>query len=173
MNTTIIVLILSLLPMQIRADAIPLGDINVALEVTTQPKIEVEKPTGGWYKSIKLISNPENHSLYQAEVPVTIKLRRQESYRISVKNPLILVRHPDVVYSSAQQFSPAEISWGTDRANMRTLPTATPVTFTVRQATTSQTSTDYLLQISAQAPNGSDIAGKYHGQLTLLFETNS
>lgn len=113
MNTIKIALILLLLPLQVRADPIPLGDIDVTLDVTAQPRIEVEKPQGGWYGSIKLKNTPENHSIYQAEVPITVKLRRQESYRISVKKPLILARHSGVMYTSAQEFSPAEISWGT------------------------------------------------------------
>ncbi|AJJ63071.1 hypothetical protein [Yersinia aldovae] len=172
MNTIKIALILLLLPLQVRADPIPLGDIDVTLDVTAQPRIEVEKPQGGWYGSIKLKNTPENHSIYQAEVPITVKLRRQESYRISVKKPLILARHSGVMYTSAQEFSPAEISWGTDRTNMRQL-SAEPETFSVAKDTSSQISTDYLLRISAQAPSGLDITGKYHGQLTLLFETNS
>ncbi|WP_145484692.1 fimbrial protein [Yersinia aldovae] len=172
MNTIKIALILLLLPLQVRADPIPIGDIDVTLDVTAQPRIEVEKPQGGWYGSIKLKNTPENHSIYQAEVPITVKLRRQESYRISVKKPLILARHSGVMYTSAQEFSPAEISWGTDRANMRQL-SAEPETFSVAKGTSSQISTDYLLRISAQAPSGLDVTGKYYGQLTLLFETNS
>ncbi|HFO0290503.1 TPA: fimbrial protein, partial [Yersinia enterocolitica] len=39
--------------------------------------------------------------------------------------------------------------------------------------TSSQSRIDLLLNIYAQAPDGPDIAGQYHGQLTLLFETNS
>ncbi|ELI8099177.1 TPA: fimbrial protein [Yersinia enterocolitica] len=172
MNTIKIALILLILPLQARADDIPLGDINVALEVTAQPRIEVEKPQGGWYSSIKLTSDPDNYSLYQVEIPVTVKLRRQESYRVSVKQPLTLARHSGVMHTPVQEFSTAKISWGTDRANMRLL-SIDPETFNIAKSTSSQTSTDYLLHISAQAPNGSDIAGHYHGQLTLLFETNS
>lgn len=172
MNTLKIALILLILPWQVRADDIPLGDINVTLEVTAQPRIEVEKPQGGWYNSIKLTSDPDNYSLYQAEIPVTVKLRRQESYRVSVKQPLILARHSGLMYTPAQEFSPAKISWGTDHANMRSL-SHKPEIFSTGKNTSSQTSTDYLLHISALAPNGPDIAGQYHGRLTLLFETNS
>ncbi|HHA0036995.1 TPA: fimbrial protein [Yersinia enterocolitica] len=172
MNTLKIVLILLLLSWQVRADVIPLGDINVMLEVTAQPRIEVEKPLGGWYNSIKLTNSSENHALYQAEVPITVKLRRHESYCVSVKQPLILARHSGVMYTQVQKFSPAKISWGTDHANMRPLSNK-PETFSTGKNTANQTSTDYLLHISAHSPNGPDIAGKYHGQLTLLFETNS
>ncbi|HDM8438257.1 TPA: fimbrial protein [Yersinia enterocolitica] len=168
MNTLKIALILLLLPLQATADAIPLGDINVTLEVTAQPRIEVETP-----KSINLVNSPEHGSYsYSAEVPITVKLRRQESYRVSVKQPLILARHSGAIYSPAKEFSPADISWGINHANLRPL-SQTPETFTVAKGSSSQTTTDYLLQISAQAPSGQDIAGKYHGQLTLLFETNS
>ncbi|EPS8494609.1 fimbrial protein [Yersinia enterocolitica] len=167
MNTLKIALILLLLPLQARADAIPLGDINVTLEVTAQPRIEVETP-----KSINLVNSPEYGGAYSAEVPITVKLRRQESYRVSVKQPLILVRHSGAIYSPAKEFSPADISLGIDHANLRPL-SQTPETFTGAKGSSSQTTTDYLLQISAQAPSGQDIAGKYHGQLTLLFETNS
>ncbi|WP_392432663.1 fimbrial protein [Yersinia sp. HM-2024] len=172
MNTLKIALILLLLPLQARAGAIPLGEIDITLEVTAQPRIEIEKPQGDWYNSIKLTSDPDNPAFYQAEVPITVKLRRQESYRISVKQPLILARHSGAMYIPVQEFSAAEIRWGTDRANMRLL-SIDPETFNVAKSTSNQTSTDYLLQVTAQAPNGPDIAGKYHGQLTLLFETNS
>lgn len=172
MNTLKIALILFLLPLLAKADVIPLGDIDITLEVTAQPRIEVEKPQGGWYSSIKLRNNPENPSIYQAEIPVTIKLRRQESYRVSVKQPLILARHSGVMYTPTQKFSPAEISWGTDHANMRPL-SHKPEIFSISKNTSNQTSTDYLLQITALAPKGPDTVGKYHGQLTLLFETNS
>ncbi|HDM8289739.1 TPA: fimbrial protein [Yersinia enterocolitica] len=172
MNTLKIALILLLLPLQARADAIPLGDIDVTLEVTAQPRIEIEKPQGGWYHSITLTSTPENPSLYQAEVPITVKLRRLEGYRISVKKPLVLTRRSGVVYSPVKEFSPANISWGTDHASLKLL-SDNPQTFTVAKSTSSQSTTDYLLQISAQAPSGLDITGKYYGQLTLLFETNS
>ncbi|CQD38390.1 hypothetical protein [Yersinia mollaretii] len=154
---------------------IPLGNIEVKLEVTAQPKIEIEKPTGGWYNNIKLNNSPESPSLFQAEVPVTIKLRRQEGFSVSIQTPLILSRETGDIHSVPPIFSPAEIKWGKERANLRPL-SATPEIFTVDtvdNGNTSQTSTDYLLHISALAPSGRDIAGKYHGQLTLIFETNS
>mgnify|MGYP003607394613 CR=1 FL=1 len=46
MNTLKIALILFLLPLLAKADVIPLGDIDITLEVTAQPRIEVEKPQG-------------------------------------------------------------------------------------------------------------------------------
>ncbi|HDL7751091.1 TPA: fimbrial protein [Yersinia enterocolitica] len=168
MNTLKIALILLLLPLQARADAIPLGDINVTLEVTAQPRIEVETP-----KSINLVNSPEYEGAYSAEVPITVKLRRQESYRVSVKQPLILARHSGAIYSPAKEFSPAAIFLiAADNHSSERLSEA-PKTFNVAKTTSGQTSTSYRLQISAQAPEGPDIAGKYHGQLTLLFETNS
>ncbi|HDL6963781.1 TPA: fimbrial protein [Yersinia enterocolitica] len=168
MNTLKIALILLLLPWQVRADDIPLGDINVALEVTAQPRIEVETP-----RSISLISSPKNNGLYLASVPIAVTLRRQESFRVSVTQPLILTRDSGV----AQEFSPALIYFvyevGTGiRAAKREL-SETPETFNVAKTTSSQSRIELLLNIYAQAPNGPDIAGKYHGQLTLLFETNS
>lgn len=172
MNIIKIVALSLLLPSQARADSIPLGNIDVRLEVTAHPRIEVEKPQGGWYSSIKLESSPENHLLYQKELPVVVKLRRQEGFRISVKNPLILARHSTVLTGADQAFSPAQVRWGTDRANLRVL-SAIPETFNITQGRTRQTSTDYILHISALAPSGPNSAGKYHGQLTLIFETNS
>lgn len=151
---------------------IPLGDVEVKLEVTAQPKIEIEKPTGGWYNNIKLNNSPESPSLFQAEVPVTVKLRRQEGFSVSIKAPLILSRDTGTAHSVPPVFSPAEVKWGKERTNLRPLST-TPAIFTVDNGSTSQTSTDYLLHISALAPSGRDIAGEYHGQLTLIFETNS
>ena len=151
---------------------IPLGEIEVKLDVTTQPRIEVEKPTGGWYNSIKLINNPDNLSLFQAEVPVTVKLRRQNGFKLSVKEPLILGKETKAAYSAQHVFSPAKISWGKDRANLK-LISVTPETFIVNDDTAGLTSADYLLHISALAPTGQGTAGKYHGQLTLIFETNS
>ncbi|HDL7825374.1 TPA: fimbrial protein [Yersinia enterocolitica] len=170
MNTLKIALILLLLPLQARADAIPLGDINVTLEVTAQPRIEVETP-----KSINLVNSPKYWSYsYSAEVPITVKLRRQESYRVSVKQPLILARHhSSAINSPAKEFSPAAIFLiAADNRSSERLSEA-PKTFNVAKTTSGQTSTGHLLQIFAQAPEGPDIAGKYHGQLTLLFETNS
>ena len=172
MNIIKIITLFLLLPLQVRADSIPLGNIDVRLEVTAHHKIEVGNPHGGWYSSIKLESSPENHSLYQKELPVTVKLRRQEGFRISVKNPLILTRHSTARAGADQAFSPAQVRWGTDRANLRVLSTI-PEAFNVAQGKTRQTSTDYILHISALAPSGPNSAGKYHGQLTLIFETNS
>ncbi|HDL7646975.1 TPA: fimbrial protein [Yersinia enterocolitica] len=168
MNTLKIALILLLLPLQARADAIPLGDINVTLEVTAQPRLEVETR-----RSINLVNSP-GYGSYSAEVPITVKLRRQESYRVSVKQPLILVRHhSSAINSPAKEFSPAAIFLiAADNHSSERLSEA-PKTFNVAKTTSGQTSTSYRLQISAQAPEGPDIAGKYHGQLTLLFETNS
>ncbi|ENA3447607.1 fimbrial protein [Yersinia enterocolitica] len=164
MNTLKIALILLLLPWQVRSETEKLeGDIHIMLEVTAQPKIDVEIP-----HSINLIRSPKNNGLYSASVPIAVTLRRQESFRVSVTQPLILARHSGVT----QEFSPAEIHWGTGSANMYLL-SIDPKTFNIAKTTSSQTSTDYLLQITAQAPNGPDIAGQYHGQLTLLFETNS
>ncbi|CNH25239.1 hypothetical protein [Yersinia pekkanenii] len=185
MNIIKIVVLSLLLPLQVKADAIPLGGIEVKLDVITQPLIKVEKPGGGWYNRIQLKSNVENPSIYQTEVPITVKLHEQDGYRISVKNPLILTRHAIILRGVTQQghpmvsniqdhqeFSPAEIRWGSDHTNLRLL-SAIPETFYVDNSTSRQTSTHYLLQISAQAPRGKNTAGKYHGQLTLLFETNS
>ncbi|WP_145590862.1 fimbrial protein [Yersinia aleksiciae] len=154
---------------------IPLGSIDVKLEVTAQPRIEIKKPGGArndWYDNIKLNNSPENLSLFQVEVPVNITLRRQEGFRVSVKNPLILSRVTGAAHQVQPAFSPATVSWGRDHTNLKPL-SATPEIFTVEKGAVGQTSTDYLLHISALAPSGQDIAGKYHGQLTLIFETNS
>ncbi|WP_025379873.1 hypothetical protein [Yersinia hibernica] len=172
MNMIKIAAILLLFPWQAVSAGIPtpLGNIDVTLEVTAQPRIEVEKPQGGWYSSIKLNPRLDNHRVYQSEIPITVKLRRQEGFRISVKNPLVLIRQTND--SAALAFSPAEIRWGQDRATLRPLST-TPETFTVNSGKNNLMSTDYLLQISALAPSGPNISGKYSGQLTLIFETNS
>ncbi|EEQ03333.1 hypothetical protein yrohd0001_9800 [Yersinia rohdei ATCC 43380] len=69
-------------------------------------------------------------------------------------------------------FSPAQVYWGENRTNLRQL-SAIPEIFTVGKSATNLTSTDYILHISALAPSGRGSAGKYHGQLTLIFETNS
>ncbi|AVX40015.1 fimbrial protein [Yersinia massiliensis] len=151
---------------------IQLGEIEVKLDVTAQPRIEIEKPTGGWYHNIKLSHNPENIRLFQAEVPVRVKLRRQDGFKVSIKAPLILRQETKLAHSSQHLFSPAKISWGKDRANIKLLST-TPEVFTVNNGTASLTSADYLLHISALAPSGQGTAGKYHGKLTLIFETNS
>ncbi|MBW5813499.1 fimbrial protein [Yersinia kristensenii] len=174
MNMIKIAAILLLLPWQAASEGIPihLGDIEVKLDVTAQPIIEVEKPQGGWYDNIKLHPSLENHKIYQSEVPITVKLRRQEGFRISVKNPLILIRQTNNSGAPEVAFSPAEIRWGRDRATLRPL-SAIPEIFIMDKRTTHLVGTDYILQISALAPNGPDIAGKYHGQLTLIFETNS
>ncbi|EPB9668759.1 fimbrial protein [Yersinia enterocolitica] len=170
MNTLKIALILLLLPWQVSADDIPLGDINVALEVTAQPRIEVETP-----RSINLISSLKNNGLYLASVPIAVTLRRQESFRVFVTQPLILTRESGV----AQKFSPAAIylvyavAAGTGIGSAKRELSEMPETFNVVKPTSSHPRTDFFLNIYAQAPNGPDIAGKYHGQLTLLFETNS
>ncbi|WP_208787089.1 fimbrial protein [Yersinia canariae] len=174
MNMIKIAAILLFLPWYAASAGTPilLGDIDVKLEVTAQPRIEVEKPQGGWYTSIKLHSRLDNHKIYQSEVPITVKLRRQDGFRVSVKNPLVLIRQTNDAGASRVAFSPAEIRWGQDRATLRPL-SATPETFTVNSGKSNLISTDYILQISALAPSGQDIAGKYYGQLTLIFETNS
>ncbi|CRY56024.1 MULTISPECIES: hypothetical protein [Yersinia] len=151
---------------------IQLGEIEVKLDVTAKPRIEIEKPTGGWYNHIKLSHHPENIRLFQAEVPVRVKLRRQDGFKVSIKAPLILCQETKTAHSAQHFFSPAKISWGKDRANLKLL-SVTPEVFTINKGSAGQTMTDYLLHISALAPNGQDIAGKYHGQLTLIFETNS
>ena len=152
---------------------IPLGSIDVKLDVTAPAKIQIENPKGGgWYSNIKLESTPEDRSLFQAEVPVRVKLRRAESFTISVKDPLILTRETSAVHSAPLVFSPAKVSWGR-RGHLQPLVAATPQEFVVGKSTTSQKSADYLLHISAQAPDGQDTAGKYQGQLTLIFEINS
>jgi hypothetical protein len=161
---------LLLFPWQVNSAPILLGNIAVELEVTAKPKIEIEKPGGGWYKSIKLDNSPENYSLFQAEVPVTVKLRKQDGYRVSIKNALILKRQTNAPGSEERTFSPAEIRWGSDTANLRLLSTD-PETFMVTPGTTSPT--NYLLRISALAPNGEYNAGEYYGQLTLIFENNA
>lgn len=169
-----IVAILLLLPWQAISAGIPilLGDIDVKLDVTAQPRIEVEKPQGGWYDSIKLQPSLGNHKVYQSEVPVTVKLRRQEGFRVSVKNSLILIRQSNNSGAPEVAFSPAEIRWGRDHTTLQPLSTI-PEIFIIDKGTTHSAGTDYILQISALAPNGPDIAGKYYGQLTLIFETNS
>ena len=55
MNTLKIALILLLLPLQARAGAIPLGEIDITLEVTAQPRIEIEKLQGD-FSSRKLLN---------------------------------------------------------------------------------------------------------------------
>lgn len=172
MNTIKMAIIFLLLSWQVCSAAVPLGNIDVKLEVTAQPRIEVEKPQGGWYRSIKLHNSPDNHALFQAEVPVAVTLRRQEGYQISIKNPLILTRQTDAFSSVKHVFSPAEVRWGRDHTDLRLL-SAVPEPFRVANQTASRTTTDYVLHISAQAPAGEDVAGKYHGQLTLVFEINS
>lgn len=107
-----------------------IGDIDVKLEVTAQPRIEIEKPHGGWYDNIKLHNSPENHAVYEVEVPVAVKLRRQEGYQISIKNPLILTRQSDAFSAIEQTFSPAEVRWGNNRTNLRLL-SAVPESFSV------------------------------------------
>ncbi|CNF57333.1 alpha-related fimbriae minor subunit 2 [Yersinia enterocolitica] len=168
MNTLKIALIL-LLPWQVKADVIHLKDnIRITLEVTAQPKIEVETPS-----SINLISSPKNNGLYAASVPIAVTLRRQESFRVSVTQPLILTRDSSV----AQEFSPALIYFaykvGTGIGAAKKELSETPETFNLAKTTSSQSRIDLLLNIYAQAPDGPDIAGQYHSQLTLLFETNS
>ncbi|EKN4764081.1 fimbrial protein [Yersinia enterocolitica] len=168
MNTLKIALIL-LLPWQVKADVIHLKDnIRITLEVTAQPKIEVETSS-----SINLISSPKNNGLYAASVPIAVTLRRQESFRVSVTQPLILTRDSSV----AQEFSPALIYFaykvGTGIGAAKKELSETPETFNLAKTTSSQSRIDLLLNIYAQAPDGPDIAGQYHGQLTLLFETNS
>ncbi|CQH42191.1 TPA: fimbrial protein [Yersinia enterocolitica] len=168
MNTLKIALIL-LLPWQVKADVIHLKDnIRITLEVTAQPKIEVETPS-----SINLISSPKNNGLYAASVPIAVTLRRQESFRVSVTQPLILTRDSSV----AQEFSPALIYFaykvGTGIGAAKKELSETPETFNLAKTTSSQSRIDLLLNIYAQAPDGPDITGQYHGQLTLLFETNS
>lgn len=180
MNILKIALILLLLPGQVRADDIPLGDINVTLEVTAQPRIEVETP-----KSINLmpLRGSHNNGLYSANnIPIYITLRQQESFRVSIKQPLILTRGSD----AAQAFYPAAIylvymvGAGTSIGAAKRELSEMPETFNVADTTLDKIRTDYsltrtrfLLNIYAKAPEGPDIAGQYHGQLTLLFETNS
>lgn len=167
MNTLKIALIL-LLPWQVKADVIHLKDnIRITLEVTAQPKIEVETPS-----SINLISSPKNNGLYAASVPIAVTLRQQESFRVSVTQPLILTRDS----GAAQEFYPAAIylvymvtGIGAAKRELSEMPE----TFNLAKTTSSQSRIDLLLNIYAQAPDGPDIAGQYHGQLTLLFETNS
>ncbi|EKN4074461.1 fimbrial protein [Yersinia enterocolitica] len=167
MNTLKIALIL-LLPWQVKADVIHLKDnIRITLEVTAQPKIEVETPS-----SINLISSPKNNGLYAASAPIAVTLRRQESFRVSVTQPLILTRDS----GAAQEFYPAAIylvymvtGIGAAKRELSEMPE----TFNLAKTTSSQSRIDLLLNIYAQAPDGPDIAGQYHGQLTLLFETNS
>ncbi|EOA2987898.1 fimbrial protein [Yersinia enterocolitica] len=168
MNTLKIALILLILPWQVKADVIHLKDnIRITLEVTAQPKIEVETPS-----SINLISSPKNNGLYAASVPIAVTLRRQESFRVSVTQPLILTRDS----GAAQEFYPAAIylvymvtGIGAAKRELSEMPE----TFNLAKTTSSQSRIDLLLNIYAQAPDGPDIAGQYHGQLTLLFETNS
>lgn len=166
--------VLLLFPWQAASEGIPilLESIDVKLDVTAQSRIEIEKPQGGWYDSIKLNPSPENHKIYQSEVPVTVKLQRQEGFRVSIKNPLILIRQTNSSGTPEVAFSPADIRWGHDRTTLRSL-SAIPEIFIIDKGMTHSVGTDYILQISALAPNGADIAGKYYGQLTLIFETNS
>ncbi|WP_145583743.1 fimbrial protein [Yersinia thracica] len=170
MNMIRIAAILLLFPLQAAAEGIPipLGDIYIQLEVTAQPRIEVEKPQGGWYSSIKLDNSEENQSLFQAKVPVTVKLRRQDGFKIAIKDQLILIHQnkPELT------FSPAKVSWGKDQGNLSLLSNI-PQVFTVNKGTASQTKNDYILHVSALAPTEKNTVGKYHGQLTLIFETNS
>lgn len=130
MNTIKMAITLLLLSWHTCWAATPLGDIDVKLEVTAQPRIEIEKPHGGWYNTIKLHNSPENHAVYEVEVPVAVKLRRQEGYQISIKNPLILTRQSDAFSAIEQTFSPAEVRWGNNRTNLRLL-SAVPESFSV------------------------------------------
>ncbi|WP_145483744.1 fimbrial protein [Yersinia rohdei] len=174
MNIIKIAIISLFIPWQVNSAGIPvpLGNIDIKLEVTTLPRIEVEKPQGGWYTNINLNNSPDNTAIYQSEVPVIITLRQHTGFRISVKNPLILTRQTNNSGVPEITFSPAQVYWGENRTNLRQL-SAIPEIFTVGKRATNLTSTDYILHISALAPSGRGSAGKYHGQLTLIFETNS
>ncbi|CNF99323.1 fimbrial protein [Yersinia frederiksenii] len=174
MNIIKILAISLFIPWQVNSAGTPvqLGNIDVKLEVTAQPRIEVERPQGGWYDSIKLDNSRDDPNIYQSEVPVTVKLRNQTGFRVSVKNPLILTRQANNVGDPELTFSPAQVYWGRNRTTLQKL-TAAPETFMVDKGTSSLISTDYVLRISALAPSEPNNTGKYHGQLTLIFETNS
>ncbi|HDL6959822.1 TPA: fimbrial protein [Yersinia enterocolitica] len=179
MNTLKIALILLILPWQVKADVIHLKDnIRITLEVTAQPKIEVETPSS--INLMPLISGSHNNGIYSANnIPIYITLHQQESFRVSVTQPLILTRDS----GAAQEFYPAAIylvymvtGIGAAKRELSEMPE----TFNVAETTLDQNRTDhsltrtrFLLNIYAKAPEGPDIAGHYHGQLTLLFETNS
>ncbi|EKN3725013.1 TPA: fimbrial protein [Yersinia enterocolitica] len=179
MNTLKIALILLLLPWQVRSETEKLeGDIHIMLEVTAQPKIEVETPSS--INLMPLISGSYNNGIYSANnIPIYITLRQQESFRVSVTQPLILTRDS----GAAQEFYPAAIYLTymvTGIGGAKRELSEMPETFNVAETTLDQNRTDYsltrtrfLLNIYAKAPEGPDIAGQYHGQLTLLFETNS
>lgn len=174
MNIIKILAILLFIPWQVNSAGteIELGRIDIKLDVTALPIIEVERPIGGWYDNIKLDNSLDNPNIYQSDVPVTVKLRNQTGFRVSVKNELILTRQANNVGDPERIFSPAQVYWGKERTNLRQL-TAAPETFTVDKDTSSLVSTDYILRISALAPSEPNSTGKYHGQLTLTFEVNS
>lgn len=151
---------------------IELGRIDIKLDVTALPIIEVERPIGGWYDNITLNNSQDNPDSYQPDVPVTVKLRNQTGFRVSVKNALILTRQANNIGDPERIFSPAKVYWGKEHTNLQQL-SADPKTFTVDKGTSSLVSTDYILRISALAPSEPNSTGKYHGQLTLTFEANS
>lgn len=174
MNIIKILTILLFIPWQVNSAGteIELGRIDIKLDVTALPIIEIERPIGGWYDNIKLDNSLDNPNSYQSDVPVTVKLRNQTGFRVSIKNPLILTRQANNVGDPERTFSPAQVYWGKDRHTWQQL-SATPEIFTVDKGTSNPVSTDYILRISALAPSEPNSIGKYHGQLTLIFEANS
>ncbi|OVZ86698.1 fimbrial protein [Yersinia frederiksenii] len=177
MNIIKILAILLFIPWQVNSAGIgteiELGRIDIKLDVTALPIIEIRRPLlGRQFDDITLNNSQNNPNIYQSDVPVTVKLSNQTAFRVSVKNELILTRQANNVGDPERVFSPAQVYWGKERTSLQQL-SADPKTFTVDKGTSSLVSTDYILRISALAPSEPNSTGMYHGQLTLIIETNS
>lgn len=162
----------------IAANPIPIGDIDVSVEITEQPKIIIETCREGPLNNISLKrSLIQGKKIYHAQTCVAVKIRRVKGgggFRVWQQQPLIL--HPPKNKGGANKaFSPAEVRWGDNAASLQIIPDekSPPLIFYPINRFGGWNTDSYTLDISAKPPVGSHNAGLYQGVLTLIFEAES
>ncbi|CAM3349455.1 MULTISPECIES: fimbrial protein [Yersinia] len=162
----------------IAANPIPIGDIDVSVEITEQPKIIIEKCNGERLNNISLKRSlkPEKR-IYHAQTCVAVKVRRVKGgggFRVWQQQPLILQKSQNKDGAN-KAFSPAEVRWGDYSASLQIIPDekSPPLIFYPTNRFGGWNTDTYTLDISAKPPVGSHTAGLYQGVLSLIFETES
>lgn len=155
----------------IRANDIPVGSVPVSIQLTSLPKITVEKPGGGWYDIVEL-TNASGSDLtrYQVQLPIQISIRNERNFMVSLSESFVLSKEND----TSKTFSNEQVSFGSDSDSLQVLG-LTPVNF-INPPLIGDTSTgNYYLSISAHQPMGSmsSVSGRYISQLVIMFEVKA
>ncbi|CNF03394.1 alpha-related fimbriae minor subunit 2 [Yersinia nurmii] len=115
----------------IAANPIPIGDIDVSVEITEQPKIIIETCREGPLNNISLKrSLIQGKKIYHAQTCVAVKIRRVKGgggFRVWQQQPLILhpppkIRAVQIKHSHRQKFAGGTMQHPCKSFPMKNLP---------------------------------------------------